>query len=529
MPQLVATSDPRWLPVVLTPFALAGWLVLIWLMLRRSGAPGPLGRRIRVVRFLVTQRLGRRRRLARARERQRRMDERFSSDSTPPGDERIGWTALWMVEVYTSAHADALLRGARRLGWDSDRIMRSDAVDWMRSVRATGALHWTRPGFFRPREGALFPTAVRADIPGSFAYLHPLLVQLGPGVTALVAQFALAEDEVESLDRVLRAPADGRIEALGWTGYRSVPADQVKAERLGSERARIRGAAAGWIAANLPGLFSAAGELPPTWDLIATEHASLDGTGARLPDWRSILGLDRAELWSAGADTELALALPTFRRPSDARPTFTGRRRALIGDLGPGHGDSMYSVAQDTDELVAPLLGLWGLVHAVESLDHRLNRARDTQLSDRSTVRAARRQLTHMRDVVLPAVDDLEVIHQVADRLETEDARAWFRFMAGDLYLQDERDQLTLSDWLRRRLSEGTAAARVRAASYATAIRALSETLVAGSNLGLQRRVFWLSIAVAAMTGVTVWAAIRELDLAEEDAKRHDPPPAAPR
>lgn len=513
----VVMSSIEWEPIVLMPITLAAWLTLFWWMIRSTGRQGPVAPWL----FRFKMRLRRRQRLEHAASHAKRHDAEDNELTTPPAGEHLWWSCLWMVEICTPAHAEALVRGAQRLGWDSDRFMIMDAVDWTKSARASGGLHSARLGFFQPAHALLWPGAIRVDMPECFAFLSPMLLQLGPGVTAVVTQFGLSDHEQTALERVLRETAEGRAEAVGWTGIRAYGARHVKEERLAAERQRIRDQASEWMGKNFRGIFAGAGEEPPTWDLIATEKEPLVADWRAPRDWRQTVGLAQSELWTldSSSNKALMLALPPFTRPAAPCATFTGRRQPLIAGLGEHRRDSLFSVAQEVDEQCAPLLGLWGSVDAVDLIDRTLSQARDQRLPSRSSYRATRAQLQQLREVVLPAASDLEVFEGLAESLKSERAEDWFQMYAGDFSLLTKGAPLSLLTWLRKRLAEDAASARARAASVATGLRAYSEALVAGSNLGLQRRVLWLSILVAIMTAVTVWAALRELEAADGQNK----------
>jgi len=433
-----------------------------------------------------------------------------NAETTPPEDEHVTWAALWMVELYLPDNAEDLVEGLRELGWDRDEgLAIRDAVKWVRTARATGQLGWTRLGPFRPQAARDFPMMARADIPEPFASLQAKLLQLGPGVTALVASFVLSESEQACLDRTLRERTEARAEAHGRTGVRTFPPRMVKEGQIAAERGRIRSAAAGWIAQHIPGCFAVTGANLPSWDLITTELSPLIRSRDQAPDWRDALGVDYGERWSfEPPDDDLVLVLPPFRVIPEPRPTFTGRRQILIDALGEGRPKQFYSVVNRIDEQVAPTLAAWGAVYAVDSYNEGLAGPRDKRLPTKATYRATRSQLGDLMSRILPAVRDLAGLEALGSYLDETRSRLWYRANAADLHLLDSPNQRSLLDWLRERLARESTAVRRHADEVAAVVRAYTDTLVAGSNLRLQRAVVGLSIVLLVLTGAGIWISI---------------------
>jgi len=298
-------------PLILAPLALVAWLVVLSWWVRSLDHPGRLRRKFRSQRLWWEIRVKRRSRMRAAVARANHARKHERSDLPP--DEHVSWASFWMVEIYLGSHAPDLKQSFERLGWteDSPGLGSINAEEWLADARAGYGLSWTRLGFFRPRGAKLFPTATPIDLPEPFAFLQMGLVQLGPGVTALIANFALAEDEQSCLERAIREAPAARGELAGHGGYRILSPELVKAERVGAERARIRGEAACWIRDNLPGAFSTRAVDPPTWDLITTTREDLVKEFRGFFGWQDALGFRGAERWKFMSgdrdDPELAI------------------------------------------------------------------------------------------------------------------------------------------------------------------------------------------------------------------------------
>jgi hypothetical protein len=182
-----------WWPVVLTPLTLAAYVgvVVLWVRVERS-------RRLWIWRFNVRSRLGQRARIRQSEQHHAAFDEQENAETTPPPREQIRWVALWLVELFLPGDAGALAAGLRRLGWDGENLgglgIHNDAVAWLEEARLSGGPTWTEQAF-RPRGAHLYPLNPQADVPTAFPLVTLRLVQLGPSITVLVANFRIAEDD----------------------------------------------------------------------------------------------------------------------------------------------------------------------------------------------------------------------------------------------------------------------------------------------------------------------------------------------
>lgn len=511
---LVTISHPAsvtWAPLVAVPIALLGWLALFCWIARFADGRSPLGRRLSVWRFELENRLRRRSRMRASVARANARLGNRAADLVLPQDETVRWVALWAVEIYLPTHVPSLRRALTKLGWTRESFKRGsvDAEEWLNESRPGAGLAWMRLGFFRPRTAKYFPTAIPIDLPDSFAFLDLALVQLGHGVTALVANFALAEDEQTCLEEVLRRPLAARAELSG-AGHRIRSAELVRAECIAAERNRIRDMAATWIARNLPGAFAMRDEHPAMWDFMTSEKADMIRAFRSERGWQDALGFRGAARWRMTSGTSrVSLGIPTsFMDESNPVPTFVGCRQPLIDGLGEGHGDSIYSVVQSLDDDLSHLLPLWGTVRAVTSYDRQLSMARDQQLPRRAGYRRTRFQLQRLREVIIPAARDLVTLEELGGWLDDREVQGWFQRGSADLAPSSESEGPSMVEWLAGRLARESTQVRQRADNDVRSLQAYSDTLVAASNLRLQLTVLGLSVVVAILTAVTIVLAV---------------------
>jgi hypothetical protein len=496
-----------WWPVVLTPLTLAAYasMVVLWVRVVRS-------RRLWIWRFNVRSRLGQRARLRQSEQHRAAFDHQENAETTPPTTEQIRWISLWLVELFLPLDAGALAQGLRRLGWDRENLgalgVHNDAVAWLEEARLSGGPTWTE-GAFRPRGALLYPLTLQADVPTAFPLVTLRLVQLGPSITVLVANFRIAEDDQTCLDKAIRTPTKSRIEPISWTGERRFPPTLVKSERVSVERRRIRSAAASWLADLFPGRMISMGVDLPSWDLLTSETAPLSASlhDGHRHDWRGPLGLMPAEQWTFNPpDKAFVLATPMGSERAEVRPSFVGLRHELISAVGKYGDKSLPGVTGLLHEQVACLLPVLALRAFVAARGRSLAALQDTAFSVRRKLGAHNRVRQLAREV-LGAQRDLLDLEHVAEKLATDDLMAWWlQTNAANPVLVDKPSTSLLSFTIER-LRTDIQATVTRANRLASAIRGYSDLQLASSNLRLQWAIVGLTVVVIVLTGLGVWRA----------------------
>jgi hypothetical protein len=519
------TTRVEWVAPVATLVTILGYIGIAWLIFRGPPALRRARRKASLRKYYVRRWLTRKTWLREVEEQWNGRD--LLQPSNPPPAEHVLWHVLWMVEVFLPTHAGSLADALRDLGWDKDGPLgRSDALQWLQEARASWWPSSVSPGTFRsslPLPPGTFAIAPEIDIPQIFRSVHPTFIQLGPGVTILVAGFSLADDEQSCLERALREPVSARAVAKGWKGGHEVkPASMVRLERLGAERERMRAAAADWLSSNLRGVFAERATQPPSWDLITTEIEPPTALDLANSDWRQALGIGiGAERWSLDpANEDVVLANPSFPDRSKPKPTFACLRTSLI-ELDIGSPKRLGGGVGMIEDQMAPALAVWGLVEAVREYETALAGPRDQPATNR-----AGRYIEHIRNGVLPAARDLAVVDTLTEYLGKEESLRWFAISAGDPTWIPSRTNApepsprpSLLPWLRERLRAQTTRTRQQADEVASAMRAYGDVLVARSNLNLQRVVVVLTTLILGLTGIGAWLALE----AREGSGCHTP------
>lgn len=229
-----------------------------------------------------------------------------------PDDEHVNVAGIWIVELFPPTELQALERAIRRNGWDRSRFMSfSDEGNQktLEKARAGGGAFWWRLVDVVGRKSTWFVLdGVRDDLPPEFGYVGMRAVQVGAGLTAVVAHFHLTDNAGTMLDNEWHRQHEpflqrrnGRLRSLDrhWGTFWEVQ----------SERKRLHSAARDWLAGRLPGFFANNDEPSPLLDLLLFDK--LDPTEGR-PDSGDHEKARQDELRLADALRALGLREPSF-------------------------------------------------------------------------------------------------------------------------------------------------------------------------------------------------------------------------
>lgn len=228
-----------------------------------------------------------------------------------PDDEHVNVAGIWLVELFPPTELPALERALKRNGWGGSRaytVHQGGNHELLKKARAGGGAYWWSLVDVVKKDSKWFvPDGLREHLPAEFEHVGLRAVQVGAGLTAVIAAFHLNQEASMSLDAewhrqhqpILRK-GKGRPRSLDrqWATFWEVQ----------SERRRLHYAARTWLADRLPGFFSASEEPLPLLDLLLFDH--LDPTADR-PDLK-----DRDEAMREHANqTSDALRALGLRKP----------------------------------------------------------------------------------------------------------------------------------------------------------------------------------------------------------------------
>ena len=178
-----------------------------------------------------------------------------------PEDEHVAVPGIWVVELFPPSEFAALRDAIQRNSWGKNRLL-YEAKDGTREVleRSRSGTGWT---WWRLAEIVSFDSHYltldgrREKLPPEFDAVELRAIQIGAGLTVVVALFQLAEHAAIYLDHVWRAPhlpslvhGNGRPQASSsmWTAFRIT--QQARRKAHDSARSWMAGRCGGFFASN---------------------------------------------------------------------------------------------------------------------------------------------------------------------------------------------------------------------------------------------------------------------------------------
>lgn len=293
-----------------------------------------------------------------------------------PDDEHVKVAGLWGIELFPPAELHAFERALRKNGWQRSRSWapRDDdnAVALERSRSGGGAFWWRLVHVVKKNSSWFVPDAVQASLPKEFETVELRAIQVGAGLTAVLAAFTLTEAAATSLDEewhrqhepmLLRTPGSRRRRSFDrqWSAYWQTQ----------TRRRDLHDAARAWLAKMVPGFFAINGSPQPLFDLLLldqfdpTKEPYVEGSrDERVKQNNALraLGLSNNDFHHISSKYLPKLVLsPLDSRMHEALgddPTWTlwGNRDAIIAAFGE---DALSGFGNDADRAIS---------HRVESM-----------------------------------------------------------------------------------------------------------------------------------------------------------------
>ena len=283
----------------------------------------------------------------------RNRDDPMHNMEVPDG-EHVHAPTLWVVELFPPSAIAPLRALMRKYDPHARLLVEGDALTVLSSSRAGQGFDWFKLGSVAsPATTRFVPDSYREPLPDAFWRVDLTAIQLGTGITALVARFHLTETGSTALDREWHRKHEPRIvrrwgepiaEDRLWSAYSATQ----------QTRRRAHDQARHWMAQHCPGLFALTRTEQPLVDLLLTEkHDPTDGTrpSRRVDDALRALGLTEHQIIESEQVPKLMLS------PADIAlcPTLRTRRtwalwgnRTVAAEARPDL--SMYNGETDTPE-----------------------------------------------------------------------------------------------------------------------------------------------------------------------------------
>ncbi|WP_129665775.1 hypothetical protein [Phytoactinopolyspora endophytica] len=258
-------------------------------------------------------------------------------DFQVPADERVTMPGIWVVELFPPSAFARLEQAIHRNGWDWNRWMSGSEdtnVNILLKSRARTGWRWWRMASIQDVNGTyLIPDGVRNKLPPEFSYIELKAMQIGSGLTAVVAHIQLSKLGATQLDEAWHQPHEpmltrrgGRLQALDrmWAGFHVTQ----------TVRERLHHLARKWMKDNCDGVFAEFDSPQTLIDMLILDQHDPTAVSAEhdrhLFDVFRALGITETEVHHyTSAEIPRMLLVPT--EPSMARGMSTDRTWALWG------------------------------------------------------------------------------------------------------------------------------------------------------------------------------------------------------
>ena len=281
-------------------------------------------------------------------------------------DEHVNMPSIWVVELFPPTEIPALERSIARHKWDRMRLRlegREGNREMLERSRAGHGWTWWRiVELVGPNSRRFVPNSVRTGLPKDFDLAELRAIQVGVGLTAVVAEFHLTDEAAMALDTEWHRAHEPQI--VRRRGTRPVPLDRQWSAFRETQLVRkgLHDSARKYLASKLPGYFASNRRPQPLLDLLLLDKH--DPTISRTRDLRRsdalrALGLPWHEIYHVKSTDLPKLLLDQVKGSlhevlrDDPTWTLWGRRDAVAKALGEG-GLNVY--ASDLNRAIAARL-----------------------------------------------------------------------------------------------------------------------------------------------------------------------------
>lgn len=389
---------------------------------------------------------------------------------TIPDDEHISVPSVWVVELFSPNETPILERAIRKNGWDKKRywlVGEKGNVEALNHSRAGKGYRWWKLAKIvntKVDEAKYYVLAdsIRNKLPSQFVGVHLKAIQVGAGLTAVIARFNLTEEAAESLDKVWH---DKHEPIIVRDGGRFHPKDSEAASYQITQDARkaLHDNARKWMTQHCPGFFASNNEPQLVMDLILT--SKYDPTSSKLPDRDFLDALHALDIDVADFYRYSAKELPKmlfmssgnlYPRVLDGNRTWSliGNREAVakaFDNFKYQGGDTNQGSSHYADEYAAKTLLILSITELLSVLENEYATLRDRAKLRHGVFRVKR--LKELSKSLLSLSLTLSSISRDLERLKNNDWRMIegvdFRteyaphFVARDKKLKDKSTNMT--------------------------------------------------------------------------------------
>ncbi|MFC4111077.1 hypothetical protein [Nonomuraea zeae] len=350
-------------------------------------------------------------------------------------DEHVSMPAVWVIELFPPSHISDLARAIEKHSWDKGRARyrpgESNQEILERSRAGRGWVWWQIGDIAAEGSSGVPGRTMRQELPAEFSNIEIHGLQIGEGLTAVLAQFRLSATALRHLDDVWHADHEPQLvwkeghlhpEDRHWSGLR----------RTQEARRSVHRKARSWLRREMPGVFARNSQCQPLTDLLLLDRFDPFAESEIDQNFSSALralGLSRFNvnpitcsnipgLMLEKVDTGLCA---TFK--DEKAWTLWGQRKSIAESVG---DTSAYSDGIDgavtyvLGEALREFLALLAIADLLELLD-----AKYAELRDKSRTRHGRfrgRRLRELREDFLTL--SLDVSSLTRD-IQSFNARTW--------------------------------------------------------------------------------------------------------
>ncbi|WP_157137528.1 hypothetical protein [Mycobacterium parascrofulaceum] len=290
-------------------------------------------------------------------------------ECTVPPTDHVRIPSLFVVELFPPSVKENLDRAIKRNRWDTKQLRMFGRHHLPTPDEARSGdrwLWWNLGDVVRRASNVTVGDAVRRQMPKEFDRVELKALQIGQGITAVMAKFDLNDAAISRLDEAWHRDYQPEMYwgKRGGEWPRPLSPDFVAFRRVQEERGRLHDAARQWFSAKWPGFFATNRQPQPLLDIVLLDEISA------YPETRPASGVD-------GAVRALGLPHTVYVQRSTKFPAM------IIGERDIGSDSDMedrrtWAIWGNRTEILdglAETLTAHGLGHADSSIAHYIHDA----------------------------------------------------------------------------------------------------------------------------------------------------------
>lgn len=187
-----------------------------------------------------------------------------------PEHAKLRQGGLWTIELFPPSKYRALEESLRKNGWEQSILIGFDEtnIESVQRARQGQGASWSKLVTIATAEANYVGREIkREELPQEFEFIELTAVQVGAGLTAVVAFFKFSECGQSSLDKVWRKNHEPTFSWQGFQKPRIVNRFFSAIEATQEERLRLHGLARKWLGQKCPGFFASQSLSHPVLDL----------------------------------------------------------------------------------------------------------------------------------------------------------------------------------------------------------------------------------------------------------------------